>query len=409
MTKDQIRKFIRRANGEVSQSERLRAAIEVFSSIEKSHTFASAHCIALYADLPDEIPTTEAITHYTALGKRILLPRVTGDTTMEFFDIAQTKLSVGAFGIEEPQGDVAVDPSEIDLMVVPAVALCYDGRRLGRGRGYYDRYLAREEVKAHTIGVGYYHQLLNYIPCFEYDITLNEVITPLFEGRDITLPSLILSTLDSAGIDANRLSFGISRLNSMGLSWVLLRYSMQIYRAPIPGEKINVETWIGAFSRVASTRNFHLLSESGELLGEASSQWCMIDLKTRRVADIATSGVEYSQHIQHRDINIEMPRRIASIDEAKEIQTTTHLVTEEDLDFNNHVNTIRYIEMILNTLPPEEQSAINNKRIDIQFISEARLNEQLTIKHQNNTTFEITHPDGTTAVKCALSVLSGVV
>lgn len=394
--------LMRRANREISAEARLAASREVFASIKGSTYFVTADCVALYSDLPDELPTADTIAHYISLGKRVVLPRVTGDTTMEFFEITDTTLSTGSFGISEPQGDNPIDPSEIDLMVVPAVALCHDGRRLGRGRGYYDRYLARQGFRAHTIGVGYAHQLLQAIPCFEYDITMDEVITPLLNRGKFSISSLILSTLEAAGVDANRIGCGVSYLNARGLSWVLLKYSITTYRTPPPTEKVKIETWVRESTRIASIRNFRFVGRDGETFAEATSQWCMIDLKSRRVAEISTSGVNYADFAQQREVNIELPRRLPTIDPSDpDTITHTHLTTEGDIDFNGHVNTIRYIEMLFETLPPDDMYRLDNRHLDLQFVSEAHLGETLTIRRKEGI-FEIHHPDGTICVRAII-------
>ena len=85
--------------------------------------------------------------------------------------------AAGAFGIDEPTTEaVRCAPAEIDLMVVPGVAFTPCGGRLGRGRGYYDRYLAQADFRARTIGVGYRHQLMDALPMESHDAVLNQVI-----------------------------------------------------------------------------------------------------------------------------------------------------------------------------------------------------------------------------------------
>lgn len=83
------------------------------------------------------------------------------------------------FHIEEPDGEDMADVSDMDIVIVPAVAYDSYGRRVGRGKGYYDRLLAN--VKAVTIGVAYDFQLLDEDDCIEdepHDVSVDYVITP---------------------------------------------------------------------------------------------------------------------------------------------------------------------------------------------------------------------------------------
>ena len=86
-------------------------------------------------------------------------------------------LVFGAFGILEPQGERPCPAGEIDLVVCPGVAFTADGRRLGRGRGYYDRYLGDPAFRGFRVGVCYAHQLVDDLPVEPHDVRMDRVIT----------------------------------------------------------------------------------------------------------------------------------------------------------------------------------------------------------------------------------------
>ena len=96
--------------------------------------------------------------------------------TMDFFEYQSDALSVGAYGIREPEGVKPCPAESIDLMVVPAVAFTRHGERLGRGKGFYDCYLSREGFRAYTVGVCYSHQLLDSLPTEQHDCCVDEVV-----------------------------------------------------------------------------------------------------------------------------------------------------------------------------------------------------------------------------------------
>lgn len=129
----------------------------------------------LYHSLPDEVCTHAFVKHWCQ-HKRVLLPVVTGDDLELRLYTPGSSLAVGAFGIEEPQGPVFTNYSEIDLAVVPGVAFDAKGNRLGRGRGYYDRLLPRL-VHACKIGICFPFQLVDEVPAEPFDIAMDEVIS----------------------------------------------------------------------------------------------------------------------------------------------------------------------------------------------------------------------------------------
>lgn len=97
-------------------------------------------------------------------ARRIVVPRVGGDA-MRFFDYVPGALRAGAFRIAEPDGDaMPCEPSEIDLIVVPGTAFTQAGARMGRGRGFYDKYLSQPGFRGVKVGVCYAHQLVGALP-----------------------------------------------------------------------------------------------------------------------------------------------------------------------------------------------------------------------------------------------------
>ncbi len=173
MEKHEIRKKIKVLRTMLSEAEKESAALEVFSQLEKTAAFLMAERILMYHSLPDEL-TTHQFLHKWGNRKSFFLPRVNG-VNLEILPYNESRLELGSFHIEEPTGDDVIDPSEIELIIVPAVAYDRKGNRLGRGKGFYDRLLS--ETGATKIGIGYDFQLFDELPVEEHDIPVDMVIT----------------------------------------------------------------------------------------------------------------------------------------------------------------------------------------------------------------------------------------
>lgn len=177
MEKKEIRRSMRALNRALPAAERAAASERIFGAVERMAAFRTARCVALYCALPDEPATRETIARWTAAGRRVVVPRVEGDA-MRFFDCDAGRLVAGAFGIEEPAaGAVCCPPEAIDLAVVPGVAFTAAGDRLGRGRGYYDRYLSQPAFRGFKVGVCYAHQLTATLPAEPHDVRMDAVVT----------------------------------------------------------------------------------------------------------------------------------------------------------------------------------------------------------------------------------------
>lgn len=166
---------MRQLNCALDSRQRLRASAAIFSAVERLPEFRAARTVAVFAALPDEPATDEVLARW-ASTRRVVLPRVEGDA-MRFYACRPDALVFGAFGILEPQGERPCPAGEIDLVVCPGVAFTADGRRLGRGRGYYDRYLGDPAFRGFRVGVCYAHQLVDDLPVEPHDVRMDRVIT----------------------------------------------------------------------------------------------------------------------------------------------------------------------------------------------------------------------------------------
>jgi 5-formyltetrahydrofolate cyclo-ligase len=136
----------------------------------------AAQTIMMYYSLPDEVDTHEAIRQLVKQGKTVLLPVVTGEDSMILRRYEQaTDLQTGAFGIMEPVGQPFNDYDQIELAVVPGVAFDAEGHRLGRGRGYYDRFLPLLP-HAYKLGLCFDFQKVEHVPTDANDIRMDEVL-----------------------------------------------------------------------------------------------------------------------------------------------------------------------------------------------------------------------------------------
>lgn len=173
MLKTDIRRQIKNLRVMLDEAERLAAADAVFERLESTAAFQLAEKILMYHSLPDEIETVRFLKRWKN-KKKFYLPRVNG-VNLDILPYDESRLEIGSFHIEEPTGSDTHPVEEIELIVVPGVAFDSKGRRLGRGKGFYDRLLS--ESKAVKIGIGYEFQLIDEVPAEQHDVPMDIVIT----------------------------------------------------------------------------------------------------------------------------------------------------------------------------------------------------------------------------------------
>ena len=173
MKKDEARRRIKAQKSLLDDIEKAVAARSVFERVEQTAAFIVSDNILLYHSLPDELSTIAFIDKWAG-RKHFFLPRVNG-VNLEILPYQKSSLHLGAFQIEEPDGDDVRDISEIEMIIVPGVAYDRNGNRVGRGKGYYDRLLA--ETRAAKVGVAYDFQVVDEIECEPHDVRVDIVIT----------------------------------------------------------------------------------------------------------------------------------------------------------------------------------------------------------------------------------------
>lgn len=150
--------------------------------IELDEYIASSKVLS-YLQIGNEVVTAEFAAHALSCGKALYLPRVRRDTReLEVVRVHNLcdDLHVGTYGILEPVEALArasdLEIGEIDFAIIPGVAFDTDGYRLGRGGGYFDRFLPRLSHRCMTVGVCFEEQLVERVPRDPWDVPVKRVI-----------------------------------------------------------------------------------------------------------------------------------------------------------------------------------------------------------------------------------------
>lgn len=176
MTKEELRRLVRSQKRMYSAPQLQAMSAEVVARLMALPQMAAAKTVMLYYSLPDEVSTHELADRLVERGKVVVLPVVTGPTEMELRRYRSADdLSMGAFGIMEPTGEPFTSLAEIDLAVVPGMAFDTRGNRLGRGKGYYDRFLS-QLPQATMVGLCFPFQKFPGVPTDENDVRMDLVI-----------------------------------------------------------------------------------------------------------------------------------------------------------------------------------------------------------------------------------------
>jgi 5-formyltetrahydrofolate cyclo-ligase len=173
MDKKELRAQIKVLKKQHTREQLQEQSQRILAKLEQHPDFIKAERVMLYSALPDEVQTQGFLEKWHLL-KTVILPTVVGDDIVPVEYGKDTAFAVGDFNILEPQN--VPYTGGFDLIVVPGVAFDRDGHRIGRGKGYYDRFLCKHlEVK--RIGICFDFQLVEEVPSEPFDIQMDEVIS----------------------------------------------------------------------------------------------------------------------------------------------------------------------------------------------------------------------------------------
>ena len=179
--KSRLRKRLRRILKGLASSQKKRKSQKIFLKVTALREFRTARSVLLYASKSEEVDTYRLIERALSLKKKVYLPRI---------DLRRKKLSLyrirdlkrdlvrGPYGILQPRllPNRRGEEKELDLVIAPGLGFSRRGARLGRGGGYFDRFL-RKAKRAKKIGVAFREQIVKKIPVQAHDICMDRVIT----------------------------------------------------------------------------------------------------------------------------------------------------------------------------------------------------------------------------------------
>ncbi len=179
--KEDLRARMRETLSGLDDVFRHNASAAACGNLIKLDAFRHASVVMLYMPLADEVDLTPAAIRCFATGKTVCVPRVDWKRSdMEAVEITSFDdevMDVDAHGIRTPREGTPLLPKLIDLIVVPGLAFDPTGNRLGRGGGYYDRFLGRLRRSATTVGIAFDMQVINAVPADDRDRAVEIVVT----------------------------------------------------------------------------------------------------------------------------------------------------------------------------------------------------------------------------------------
>jgi len=194
----------------------------------------------------------------------------------------------------------------------------------------------------------------------------------------LMLGQLLRFFQEAAAVHAADLGVSTEKLASEDLAWMLYRLRVDVTRWPLADEAISLETWPSGFVRTLATREFRVSSASGETLVEASSAWLIANTKIRKVTMVPGWIKQLASSEASRLLDISSRRVAESKDPTEPV--LDFVVRRSDVDFLKHVNNVRYVEWILETIPIDLWNGHELEFLDVLFRKEGVYDDKIRIE-----------------------------
>lgn len=178
--KKAMRKTAAAARAALTPAYREEASRQMLAALYALPEYQTAETIFVYASMPEEVQLYGLMEQAVLAGRTVCLPMITGKGTMEAVKLpSMDDLVPGRFGIltVDPKKQCIIPADRIDFMVVPGVAFDGEGRRLGLGAGYYDRFMGEKASHAFCCALAFDCQLMTEVPVEPHDVRVQYIIT----------------------------------------------------------------------------------------------------------------------------------------------------------------------------------------------------------------------------------------
>lgn len=186
----ELRKQMRERLGIISTPDMRTASAAACARLASLEAFERANIVMLYMPLADEVDLTPLALRAYQLGKTLCVPHVDWKREdmypVEATSFDDESMEMDERGLRRPRHTRPIPESVLDLVVVPGLAFDTNGQRLGRGGGFYDRFLSRLRRQTVLVGIAFDQQIIDAVPKQDHDIPMHVVVTDRRVVHDVT-------------------------------------------------------------------------------------------------------------------------------------------------------------------------------------------------------------------------------
>lgn len=209
---------------------------------------------------------------------------------------------------------------------------------------------------------------------FNYDYTIK--YSDVGVDNKITLKSLVDTLQEAAIAHSEKAGFGVNNMDETHLAWLLLDWKVQVLSYPRSNEKITVKTWPKSFDKLYSYRDFEVYNSRNVLIAKASSKWFTVDTENKKIRKITPELVNsYGKPVSLSVFDEPFKNKLIIPEDLK--LNFNYTIQRRDLDTNNHVNNLNYIDFAFEALPDSIFDNTTFYNLEIVYKKEIKFRENI--------------------------------
>ena len=206
--------------------------------------------------------------------------------------------------------------------------------------------------------------------------------------QEMSLPMLTQKLIDVATEHANILGIGNPDMPNPDMGWVLSRLTIEMTSYPHENANYTIMTWVEDWNRHFSRRAFSISDADGNILGYARSIWMVLNTSDRSNAGL--SGLNFNPD-WISDIECPIPMQEKHVRIEPDGNESVYRFKYCDIDFYRHVNTVRYIDLLLNQFDMQTYDENIVNRLELSFLHEASYGMEIRVMKQTSDTNPLLH------------------
>lgn len=196
--------------------------------------------------------------------------------------------------------------------------------------------------------------------------------------------SMLMLLEETAAEHCLSINYGLYQLAEQNMGWVLVSGAMEMERYPRYKEKITIRTWLSNYSMVRGTRENIIYDEQGNIIGRAKGQWVFFDIEKRKPIPILDDIKKKWSFCSENSLDTNITKKLKPVEHPD--FKLTFKINRYDTDIIEHLNNIRYLQWLIETIPDEISNHYSLFSIDGRFISEVHYGQSIILMTKTLTT-----------------------